>query len=368
VARLHMSRSRSAEIHIGSRAIGRDHPTYFIADVASNHDGELARARELIWLAAGAGADAVKFQHFHAEQIVSDRGFRALGAARGHQAAWPKPVFDTYRQYELDRDWTAELAATARAAGLAFLTTPYDVDAIAHVRELAPALKVGSGDIDWLAFIRAIAAEGKPVLLATGACDMIDVERAVATVLAQNPELVVMQCNTNYTGSLENFRHLNLRVLQLFAQRWPALVLGLSDHTPGHAGALGAVALGARVIEKHFTDENARVGPDHAFAMTPPSWSEMVVRVRELEQALGDGVKRVQENERETAILQRRCVRLARDMPALTPLCAEDLVCLRPAEPHALSPARAHEAIGRPLARAMARGEALRAEDLVSRC
>jgi sialic acid synthase SpsE len=360
--------SYSAEIRIGARAIGLEHPTYFVADVASNHDGERSRARELIWLAAGAGADAVKFQHFRAEQIVSDRGFRALGAAQGHQAAWPKPVFDTYRQYELDRGWTEELAATAREAGVDFLTTPYDVDAIAHVRGLAPALKVGSGDIDWRAFIAAVAAEGKPVLLATGACGIDDVERAVATVLAENPELVLMQCNTNYTGSLENFSHLNLRVLELFAERWPGMVLGLSDHTPGHAGALGAVALGARVIEKHFTDENARPGPDHAFAMTPASWSEMVARVRELEQALGDGVKRVEENERETAILQRRCVRLARDVPPGEPLSAADLVCLRPAEPGALGAAHIDEAVGRTLARAMSDGEALKPGDLAARC
>jgi sialic acid synthase SpsE len=358
----------SAEISIGDRNVGLRHPTYFVADVASNHDGELARARELIWLAASAGADAVKFQHFRAEQIVSDRGFRTLGGARGHQAAWPKPVFDTYRQYELDRGWTGELAATARAAGVDFLTTPYDLDAIAHVRDLAPALKVGSGDVDWLAFIAAVAAEGKPVLLATGACGIDDVERAVATVLAENPQLVLMQCNTNYSGSLENFRHLNLRVLELFAERWPGMILGLSDHTPGHAGALGAVALGARVIEKHFTDESTRVGPDHAFAMTPASWSEMVVRVRELEQALGDGVKRVQENERETAILQRRCVRLARDVRPGEPLSAADLVCLRPAEPGALGAAHIEEAVGRTLARAMSHGEALKSEDLVSRC
>jgi sialic acid synthase SpsE len=358
----------STEICIGDRSIGHDHPTYFIADVASNHDGELARAHELIWQAAGAGADAVKFQHFLAEEIVSDRGFRALGETRGHQASWPKPVFDTYRQYELDRGWTAALAATAREAHVDFLTTPYDFDAIAHVSDLTPALKIGSGDIDWLDFIRAVAAAGKPVLLATGACDIDDVERAVATVLAENRDLVLMQCNTNYTGSLENFRFLNLRVLQLFAERWPGMILGLSDHTPGHAGAVGAVALGARVIEKHFTDDNRRLGPDHAFAMMPASWWEMVARVRELEQALGDGVKRVQENERETAILQRRCVRLARDMPAMMPLSAGDLACLRPAEPGALRPMRLGELIGCSLTRAMARGEAVRLEDLEAQC
>jgi sialic acid synthase SpsE len=355
----------SGEIRIGERLLGRDHPTYFIADIASNHDGEEARAHELIWQAAGAGADAVKFQHFRAAEIVSDHGFRALGGTRGHQAAWPQSVYDTYRRYELDRSWTAALAATAHEAQVELLSTPYDMDAIAHVRDLTPALKIGSGDIDWLAFVHAVAATGKPVLLATGAADMHDVERAVATVLAETPDLVLMQCNTNYSGSLENFKFVNLRVLQLFAERWPAIILGLSDHTPGHSAAVGAVALGARVIEKHFTDDNARVGPDHAFAMTPTSWSEMVARVRELEQALGDGVKRVQDNELETVILQRRCLRLARDMPALVPLHVGDLVCLRPAEPGALGPTQLRDLIGCALVRPMARGEAVTLQDLV---
>lgn len=360
--------SYSAELRIGDHAIGPEHPTYFVADIASNHDGQLPRARQLIRQAADAGADAVKFQHFQAAQIVSDRGFRALGGVRAHQAAWPRSVFDTYRQYELDRSWTPELAACAREAGVDFLTTPYDLDAIAHVAQLASALKLGSGDIDWLAFVRAVAATGKPVLLATGAAEIDDVATAVATVLAETPDLVLMQCNTNYTGSSENLRFLNLRVLQLFAERWPGMILGLSDHTPGQIGALGAVALGARVIEKHFTDDSTRAGPDHAFAMTPSSWSQMVAHVRELEQALGDGVKRVQENERETAILQRRCVRLARDIPAGLALGAADLVCLRPAEPGALRPPRLQELIGRPLVRAMARGEAVKPEDVSSQC
>jgi sialic acid synthase SpsE len=360
--------THSREIRIGDRLIGGERPTYFIADIASNHDGELARARELILQAAEAGADAVKFQHFRAAEIVSDHGFRALGVARGHQAAWTKSVFETYRQYELDRDWTAALAAGAREAGVDFLSTPYDFDAVAHLADLTPALKIGSGDIDWLALVRAVAAAGKPVLLATGAADIDDVCAAVATVLALTPDLVLMQCNTNYTGSLESFRFLNLRVLRTFAERWPGMIVGLSDHTPGHTAALGAVALGARVIEKHFTDDNSRAGPDHAFAMTPSSWSQMVARVRELEAALGDGVKRVEQNERETAILQRRCVRLARDVPALESLSAADLVCLRPAEPGALRPAQLPCLVGRSLARPMARGEAVKLADLARQC
>jgi sialic acid synthase SpsE len=358
----------SSGFQLGARAVGADRPTYFIADIASNHDGSLERARELIWSCREAGADAVKFQHFLAAAIVSDHGFRNLGAALGHQAKWSKPVFDVYAQYELSRDWTEELAATARAAGIDFFTTPYDLDAVGHVAALVPAFKIGSGDIDWLEFIRRVASEGKPVLLACGAADFDEVVRAVDVALQENPRLALMQCNTNYTGSLDNFSFINLRVLNAFAERWPGLPLGLSDHTPGHATTLGAVTLGARLIEKHFTDDNAREGPDHAFSMTPASWSEMVQRTRELESSLGDGVKRVEDNEREARIIQRRCVRLARDLNAGVTLARADLECLRPAEPGSLGPDRMEQVLGSSLKHNMARGEALRAEDLVPPC
>ena len=353
---------------IGSRTIGSDQPTYFIADVASNHDGSLDRARELIRLCHEAGADAVKFQHFRATSIVSDYGFRRLGTDLGHQTAWSKPVFDVYREYELKREWTEDLAATARDVGVDFLTTPYDVDAIDRVTALVAAFKIGSGDISWPAFISRVASEGKPVLLATGAADLADVERAMHAVLEQTAQLAVMQCNTNYTGSPANFRFVNLRVLDTFARRWPMLPLGLSDHTAGHAAVLGAVTLGARLIEKHFTDDPSRPGPDHAFAMTPASWSEMVQRTRELEQALGDGVKRVEQNERETHIVQRRCIRLSRDVRAGVSLSPTDLECLRPAPPGSLEPHRMSTVVGSSLAHDMQRGEAILPNDLMMPC
>jgi sialic acid synthase SpsE len=358
----------STSLHIGPRTISLDRPAYFIADVASNHDGSLDRAKELIWLCRDAGADAVKFQHFQAQKIVSDRGFRRLGASLAHQAAWSQPVFEVYRRYELNRAWTADLATTAREAGIDFLTTPYDVEAIGHVAELVPAFKIGSGDINWLELIRRVAAVGKPVLLATGASTMEEVASAVEVALGGSSELGLMQCNTNYTGSAENFSFVNLRVLHTFARRWPGLPLGLSDHTPGHAAVLGALALGARLIEKHFTDDSDREGPDHAFSMTPASWAEMVQRSRELELALGDGVKRVEENERDAAVVQRRCVRLARDIPAGVALELSDLECLRPAERGALEPERASALVGVPLSRDMERGEAIHDEDLARRC
>ena len=135
---------------------------------------------------------------------------------------------------------------------------------------------------------------------------MDEVDRAVQMGLSINPQLALLQCNTNYTGSIENFRFIQLNVLKSFSAMYPGLTLGLSDHTPGHSCVLGAVALGARIIEKHFTDDVSRSGPDHKFSLDPTSWTEMVTRTRELEYALGNGIKRVEFNELETVVVQRQ--------------------------------------------------------------
>ena len=163
-----------------------------------------------------------------------------------------------------------------------------------------PAYKIGSGDIDWLEMLEHMARKGKPVILATGASDHRRGAARVHTILAINPQLVLMQCNTNYTASLENFDHIHLNVLKTYAAMFPEVILGLSDHTHGHATVLGAVALGARVIEKHFTDDNSREGPDHNFAMNPRTWAEMVEHTRQLERALGSADKFVAGNEQDT--------------------------------------------------------------------
>ncbi len=155
------------------------------------------------------------------------------------------------------------------------------------------AWKVGSGDITWPEIIEAMASRHLPILIATGASDMEDVRRAVAAASAHEKRIVLMQCNTNYTGSLENFSQIALNVLKAYAREFPDVVLGISDHTPGCAVVLGAVTLGARVVEKHFTDDRGREGPDHAFSMGPSDWRDMVDRTRELEAALGTEDKHV---------------------------------------------------------------------------
>jgi N-acetylneuraminate synthase len=163
---------------------------------------------------------------------------------------------------------------------------------------------------------------------------------------------------------LENFRYIQLNVLRSFRAMYPDLVLGLSDHTPGHATVLGAIALGARVVEKHFTDDNERNGPDHRFSMDPRHWREMVNRSRELEAALGTGVKQVEQNERETVVLQRRAIRLSHNIPAGHVLTQDDLIVLRPCPVDGLPPYRLSEVVGRPVRSALQSGMHLRWRDL----
>ena len=309
----------------------------------------MSRALDLISLAAEAGACAAKFQHFRAEYIVSDKGFQELGSQQSHQAKWTRSVFEVYQDASLPWEWTDALARRASEEGIHFFTSPYDLEAIDYVDSFVPAYKVGSGDITWIDALDKIASKGKPVILATGASTLEDVERAVNAIRTHEIPYGLLQCNTNYTGDSSNFQHIHLNVLKTFRNVFPDAVLGLSDHTHGHATVLGAVSMGARIIEKHFTDDTTRDGPDHHFSMTSASWKEMVDRTRELESALGLNEKIVAANEVETVVIQRRGLRFAREMKAGEIVQKSDLVALRPATPGGLQPFEELRAIGRAL-------------------
>ena len=353
-----MEKKMSKTFKVGEKEVGGNNPTYFIADIAANHDGDLDRAKQLIYQAAEAGAYAAKFQHFKAEKIVSDAGFRALQTQQSHQAKWSKSVFEVYQDAVVPRDWTAELQETCRDAGIHFFSAPYDFDAVSLLNKHdVPAHKIGSGDITWTAILQEIASSERPILLATGASMIEDVVRAMDILMEGQQPICLMQCNTNYTGDLANFKHIHLNVLKTYELMWPEVVLGLSDHTPGHATVLGAVALGARMIEKHFTDDTAREGPDHAFSMDPLSWREMVDRTRELELALGSAQKFVADNEKQTVVLQRRCVRAKDDLSAGTVITEEHIEALRPAPVDAVMPYDSSMLVGRTLKASKSKGE-----------
>lgn len=347
------------EIKISDRLIGEPHPTYFIADIAANHDGDLDRAKMLIQLAKESGAEAAKFQNFSAPKIVSDYGFRELGSQLSHQAKWKKSVFEIYQDASVPWDWSPILKEECDKVGIHYFSSPYDFATIDMLKPFVPAFKAGSGLMSWPEALVYMASKGKPLIMATGASELGEVVENVSAVLEVNPALVLMQCNTNYTASLENFDHIHLNVLKTYALLFPDVVLGLSDHTPGHATVLGAVTLGARAVEKHFTDDNNREGPDHKFALDPDAWAEMVERTRELERALGSPVKHVADNEKDTGILQRRCLRAARDIKMDEVIMREMVDVLRPATPGAIPPKEIEAVIGTKAAADIPAGEAL---------
>lgn len=349
-----------ASLKLGTKIVSWENPTYFVADISANHDGDLERAKRLIRLCAEAGANAAKFQNFRAAKIVSDKGFQSLGQQLSHQSKWKKSVFQVYQEATLPWEWTPVLQRECEACGIDYFSAPYDLDAVDMLDAHVQLFKIGSGDITWPEMLRKIASKQKPVLLATGASEIAEVQRAVQEILQINPQLVLMQCNTDYTASSTAFHHIHLRVLETYRTMFPGIILGLSDHTPGHATVLGAVTLGARVIEKHFTDDNHREGPDHPFSMTPESWRDMVDRTRELEAALGSPQKMVEENERETVVLQRRCLRAAIDIKPGTVLRREMLDALRPAPRDAVMPFDLCRVVGKILINHLPVGEYLK--------
>lgn len=347
----------SKSIKIGNKTIGEGYPLYFIADVGANHDGDLNRAFELIRLAKEAGADAVKFQNFKAKKIVSKFGFDNLGGQLSHQANWKKSVFEVYEDASISQDWTPLLKAKCDEYKIDYFTSPYDFESVDHVDPFLDVYKIGSGDLTWLDIIEYIGKKGKPVLIATGAGDMTDVVRAMNTLESCTNDIVLMQCNTNYTVDPEKFKYVNLNVLSTYKNRFPNVILGLSDHTLGHATVLGAIALGARVFEKHFTDDNNRTGPDHKFAMNPTTWREMVDNANELYNALGDGIKRVEANEKDSIVVQQRSLRATRNLTAGTILKIEDLEALRPIPKDGLPPYKIKEIVGSTLSSNLKKGE-----------
>ncbi|MBN1230602.1 MAG: N-acetylneuraminate synthase family protein [Anaerolineales bacterium] len=356
------------EFKVGNQWIGDGHPTYFIADIAANHDGNLERAKLLIRLAKEAGADAAKFQNFRAAKIVSDYGFKSLGSQLSHQAAWEKEwgksVFQVYDEAAVPFDWTSILKEECDKVGIEYFSSPYDYEAIDMLDEFMPAYKAGSGLISWPQALVAMASKGKPMMISTGASDIVDVMRAMRAVQKITKEIVLFQCNTNYTADLSNYDHLNINVLLTYQALFPDVILGLSDHMHSVAPVLGSVALGARVIERHFTDDNDREGPDHKFAMNPKAWAEMVAEVRILERSLGSRDKFVTESEKDTYLLQRRCLRAAREIKAGETFTEEMLEPLRPFIPGACMAWDIDEIIGMKSRIDMPYGKEIRWRDL----
>ncbi len=340
-------------VKIGKRWIGNGEQVYIIAEIGSNFDRDKDRAKKLIDLAKDCGADAVKFQSFLADRIVSKKGFEGLKT--GFQSRWSKPVYEVYKSAEFPREWHEELLRYANNKGLDFFSSPYDIESIDMLDELGvTAFKIGSGDITWHEILQYIAKKEKPVILATGASTISEIDEAIRAIKSVgNENLVLLQCVTNYPSHFENA---NIRAMKTMGEMFDVLT-GYSDHTPGMVVALGAVALGACIIEKHFTDDKTRKGPDHPFAMDGKDFKEMVDGIRALEKALGSPRKGLYDEEHETVILQRRCLRAAEDIQEGAEIRENMINVLRPSPENSMEPKYKKIIIGRKASRDITKGD-----------
>ena len=349
---------------IGNKNIGINHKPYFIADIAANHDGCLERAKSLIWQAAEAGADAAKFQNFTAQTLVSNYGFNKLHKIKTHQNSWNDTVYEVYNKASVPINWTETLFKTCVDAKIDYFTSLYNLTDLNLLNNYVLAWKIGSGDITWHEVINQCSLTDKPLILATGASNIDEVSEAVKVILKHKKYFVLMQCNTNYSGSKDNLSFIELNVLKTYKKLFPEAVLGLSDHTSGNTTVLGAIALGASVIEKHFTDDSSRQGSDHPFSMEPFEWKEMVDRSVELKMALGNEQKKVMQNENETRIVQRRAIRCNKELKIGKILKESDLDFLRPCPPDGLPPYKWDKIVGKKINKNIYKGDIIKISDL----
>ena len=335
---------------IQNRKISINHPPFIIAEISANHNKSIKRTLQLIKEAKKAGADAAKFQHFSADTIVSNDSFRKFKKL-SHQASWKQSVYKVYSKASLNLSWTPILKKECDKIGIDFFTSPYSFDLVDHVDKYVPAYKIGSGDITWIEIARYIAKKNKPYIVATGASDLSDVMRIYNACYKINKKISLMQCNTNYTADISNLNYINLNVLKTYKKLFPKAILGLSDHTHGHATVLGAIALGARIVEKHFTLDNKLKGPDHKFSMNPKTWSEMIKNARELESSLGVEKKNIEKNEKESIIVQRRSIHTSQDLKKNQKIKKSHLKYLRPCPKNGIQPFQFKKIIGKKLKR-----------------
>lgn len=342
---------------MGNHVIGADSPVYIIAEAGVNHNGDPRLAMELVRQAKACGADCVKFQTFRAERVVTLAAPKAAYQLRVTDPA--ESQLAMLRSLELSEPAHRELIALCQSEGIAFMSTPYSVEDAALLASLGvEAFKVASGQLVEPALLQALARHGIPIILSTGMATLDEVREGVAAVRgAGNDQLVVLQCTTNYPSLLADA---NLRAMHEIGRAAGAWV-GYSDHTEGISACLAAVALGARVIEKHFTLDRTLPGPDHRCSSSPEEFRRLVQGIREVEVALGDGAKRPTAAELANLTGMRRSIVAARTIAAGERVKEGDFTFKRPAT--GMAPRRLAELEGRMARRVIPADTQVSAED-----
>lgn len=313
------------EITIGSKKIGDNHPVFIIAEAGSNHNRNLQQAKKLIEVAAEVEADAVKFQTYSAETMYSKKTVTPYYLEGKMEQ---KSVWQLIKDIELPREWQGELADYSRSHGLIFLSTPFDYPAIKELEELnILAYKIASFEIVDLPFLKEIAKQNKPIILSTGMASLGDIEDALNAIKeVSNVEIALLHCAINYPPPLED---LNLKAIQTLKQAFQVPV-GFSDHTMSTTIPAVCVALGACIIEKHYTLDRTLKGPDHIFALEPSELKEMIKNIRDTELALGTSEKKLSKSEENLYKLARRSIIAKKNIPKGKIIEKSDLTIKRP--------------------------------------
>ena len=300
------------EVKIGNKLIGEEEPCFIIAEAGSNHNGSLEQAKELIDVAVEAGADAVKFQLFKAESLSADKKTQQI-----------------LKNLEFRRDWLKELNEYAKRKDIMFLATPFDTEAVELLDRInTPAFKIASGDLTNLPLIKYIAEKGKPIILSVGLGSLDEIRAALDVIYSTgNENVALLHCVASYPTKPED---VNLNVIKTLKQKFQVPV-GFSDHTMEVSVPIGAVALGANIIEKHFTLDRKLEGPDHPYALEPEELEFMVKGIREVEKALGSEIKIVVDSEKQGLVAGRRSIFANVNIPEGTIITRDMLSVLRPA-------------------------------------
>jgi N,N'-diacetyllegionaminate synthase len=314
------------KVKIGGRWVGAGEPCFIIAEAGVNHNGDVNLAKKLIDAAVKARADAVKFQAFRAEDVVSSGAAKARYQKKSTGAG--ESQLEMVKKLELGRADFEKLRDHARKKGIMFLSTPFDKGSVDLLDTLGvPAFKIASGEITNFPLLKYIAKKGKPVILSTGMSTLAEVKEALNAIQdAGTGEIVLLHCVSSYPARIEDT---NLRAMETLRHAFK-LPAGLSDHSPGVTIAVAAAALGACVIEKHFTLDRKLPGPDHQASLEPEELKAMVRAVRDVEKALGSGRKRLTGRERDIKKAARRSLVASQDIPAGTVITKAMLAIKRP--------------------------------------
>ncbi len=338
-------------VKIGDRLIGEGQPCFIIAEAGVNHNGDVNIARKLIDVAREAGADAVKFQTFTAEEVVTPGAEKA-----GYQKETTSPEesqLDMIKKLELSEKDFEDLFNYARKKGIIFLSSPFDKGSADLLDRLGlPAFKIASGEINNFPFLKYVAAKGKPMILSTGMSTLKEVAEAVDVIRNEGiEEIVLLHCVSCYPARIEDT---NLRVMETLRQAFD-LPVGLSDHSLGIIVPIAAVVLGACVIEKHFTLDKNLPGPDHRASLEPGELKEMVRAIRDVEKALGDGVKQPTAEEEEVKKVARRSIIARVDISEGVIITQDMLVLRRPGT--GIEPKNLDKVVGKKAKRKIKSGE-----------